>query len=706
MHAWNNYPLVRLIFPFMAGIIMAIHIDRDWFVPVIFILSQLLFGIILLLKGYYFISYSSRWLIGLWINIIFFLLGYEWTTINNEKFHSDHFRNTGSSKEYMMARVIGPVTEKPNSFKAILKVSYISDSSGWIQTKGKAVVYFEKDTAAYSINYGDVLLIRYNLNETSPPANPGEFNYKRYLANQQIYDQMYVPSDNWRILTTGICNPLHLMAYNLRDKFLDILKDKYLDADEFKVAAAILAGYDETLDPELRDAYSGAGAMHILCVSGLHVGVIYLVLSVILSFLKHHKLTRWLRVVLLIACIWVYALVTGLSPSVMRASIMITFVIIGNSMNRSKNIYNTLAASAFLLLVIEPYLITSVGFQLSYLAVLGIVSLQPIIYKAIYIKYWLPDKAWAIISVSVAAQAGTFPLAIYYFHQFPNYFIITNLVVIPLSSLIIYSGFFMVLTSMTRWISFVFAWSLKYTLLGLNHAVKFVDGLPGATTTGIYINEIECLILYGIAFILICLLIFRKKRIILFILSGIIFLVLSCTIRKISRMNQKIFVVYSVKGFRAYDFIYGEENIFLADSSLLTNQRKINYHIINHWYRRGIRNPSMAGFKEKEILSGRYDFICFKDIFIEFCGKRFCLADNTADFIIGKEKTRIDYLILSENAAISIADLNDIFDFKMVVFDASNSKWKIKKWEDECRVLGIRYHSVPGSGAFVCEFED
>ena len=246
----------------------------------------------------------------------------------------------------------------------------------------------------------------------------------------------------------------------MRDKLLNILKENGLKNNELAVASALILGYKDDLGEELKHSYSSAGATHVLAVSGLHVGIIFLVLNFLLNILDKNDRFKISKAILLICFLWAYATITGLSPSVVRAATMFSFVTIGKSFGKSSSIYNTLCASAFVLLVYNPYLIMEVGFQLSYLAVVGIVYFQSIIYKWIYVKNKFLKYIWMITSVSIAAQLTTFPLGLLYLHQSPTYLFASNLFVIPGAMLIIGLGILLFITSWIPLISGGIGWLL------------------------------------------------------------------------------------------------------------------------------------------------------------------------------------------------------------------------------------------------------
>ncbi|MCD4696616.1 MAG: ComEC family competence protein, partial [Bacteroidales bacterium] len=492
------------------------------------------------------------------------------------------------------------VTERPNSFKTIAKVKLAGDKNKPEKTTGKIMVYFEKGENAEKLNYGDLIVLNGRISEIPSPRNPGEFNYQRYLSNKGIYHSVFLKSENWGLIHKRNTFSLKAMGINIREKLLVILKDNGISGDEFAVASAILLGYDENLDAELKRQFSGAGAMHILCVSGLHVGIVYVILNGLLFFMNRKRSLRVIKVFILILLIWFYALITGFSPSVLRASTMFSFIILGRSVKRKTNIYNMLAASAFLLLVINPYILWEVGFQLSYLAVTGIVLLFKPVYGIFIPRNIILDKVWQITVVSLAATVATFPLSIYYFDQFPNLFLLTNLVAIPASILILYSGLAVIGFSFIPAISNLFGTILSLILKGLTISVGWIEGLSFATTRGIYITSIELILILLILASLYRVIIAKNKMpgtylvVLLFILS------ISFTNRRISNLHQEKIVVYHVNRFPAIEFIKGKKSVLLTDSLLIQNPTNLEYAIRGNQTKQGIEQNTPISIGEEE----------------------------------------------------------------------------------------------------------
>ncbi|MEA3477544.1 MAG: ComEC/Rec2 family competence protein [Bacteroidota bacterium] len=700
MIQWNHIPMIRLIIPLITGILVSVWIDPGPDIPFGYLLGIFILTSFLLLYGYHFISFRRRWVIGLFLQLHLMLLGVEMVNLHDDSENPSHFRNS-SPGTVMIVRVTEPVIIKANSVKSIFECMSVLDSTGWNPLQGLLLAYLKKDDRSAQIHYGDILILHAGWKAIKSPKNPHEFDYQRFMKYRGVCEQVYVHSDKWERLDADRGNPILAFAHGLQHKILKILQEQGLEGEEYKVASAILAGFRSDLDPELQEAFSGAGAMHILCVSGLHVGVIYLVLSSLLSLLKLRRRTNAIRNLALIALIWFYALVTGCSPSVMRASTMITFLILGGWLRRSPNTYNTLASSACLLLLIDPYMIMAIGFQLSYLAVIGIVVIQPFLYKAVYVRYWLPDKAWAIITVSIAAQAGTFPLAIYYFHQFPNYFILTNLLVIPLSSLIIYLGFMLLFSASWYWLANCLSWLLDHTIYGMNTCIHFINDIPGAVSKGLFLNAIDCLLVY---LMLIAMLVFigqKKKSCIIIFLACFSGILISFSTRKNEMLKQQEVIVYSIRGHRAYEFIKGKEHVVIVDSVLRDAESKMLYHVKNYWIRCGLEERFMFGDDILQTEQELKNLVFVHHNFVSFSGMRFLFIDKADQINHSKKKISVDVIILSHNVKLHVGKLQNAFDFDLLVFDASNAPWIVERWQAACLESGIRCHDVNSDGAYI-----
>ncbi len=437
--------------------------------------------------------------------------------------------------------------------------------------------------------------------------------------------------------------------------------------------------------------YASSGAMHVLAVSGLHVGIIFMVLNFFLSFLNSIKFGNYLKAFILIIALWIYALITGMSPSVLRATTMFSFIIIGGALKRDTNIYNTLAASAFVLLIYNPFIILQVGFQLSYAAVLGIVYLQPKLHNLYRPSFWLLDKVWAISAVSIAAQIATFPLGMFYFHQFPNYFLLSNLFVIPLATFIIGFGVFLFLISWYLPLSNLIVLVLNKLLLFLNFSVDWVQSLPHSLTVGVSVYKMETFLIYLIVILFIPAVIKRSFKLIKIAISLSVLLVIYQIYEKVTLQNQQYFIVYDVKGEQAIDFVDGSNNYFIADENLANNQSKMRFHIHHfRWERRVKKSTLIPKIFETNNYFRRDNYIQFFDKKILLLDKEFKKPTNISDL-------HFDYIVISNKAKLDLENITS----NQVIIDSSVPNYRWEQIKKECLKWDIPFYNVNTQGAYL-----
>jgi competence protein ComEC len=355
-----------------------------------------------------------------------------------------------------------------------------------------------------------------------------------------------------------------------------------------------------------------------------------------------------------------------------------------------------LAASAFVLLVFNPYLITEVGFQLSYIAVAGIVW----IYKPLS-NLFIPDNKivqfiWRITVVSFAATLTTFPLSLFYFHQFPFLFLVTNLIAIPFSMIIIYTGLLVLATSFVPSVSAIIGMLLSKFVWILNASVEYIEGLPFATYRGAFLSAVELLLIFSLTISIIVVLMNHRKSFVYLFLSFTLFLLSSFTFRKYESLKQRNIIVYDIGKVSAFQLTNGKKAILIADSAFLVDTANQEYHILNNLWMHGIKVFDRVDIAEENING----FVLKINSFIQFYEKRIFIVDEKIELFPSDDKIKVDYLILSHNSTIRVENLLRSIDFRKLIFDSSNSSWKVKQWKAECLEAGVDYYDVRERGAF------
>ena len=374
--------------------------------------------------------------------------------------------------------------------KAICTVNSILTKDSVVNHKESVLLFFNST----QVLEGDVLLVQTDLETIENKKNPGEFDVKSFWNNKDIYQIGFVGEDDYKLVKT-ITDPWwgkwnSIIRQFLTDKLRLILKGESLG-----VGVALLLGDKQLLSQEVRSSFSNAGAMHVLAVSGLHVGIVLFILMNILGRFSRFISTKY-AVVISILVIWIYAGITGFSPSVLRASFMFSVLAIAQLTGRNKSSMNVLFFSAFVLLMFNPLWIYDIGFQLSYLAMIGIFMLYEPIFKLFYFRNKWATKIWQGTAVGFAAQLITSPLTLYYFHQFPNYFILTNLGMMVFAGAILGLGLLFFAVSWSNLLAFLAGNLLKVGLIVMVIFVQWIDGIPFAVATGFQMSFMVLFLIY------------------------------------------------------------------------------------------------------------------------------------------------------------------------------------------------------------------
>ncbi|MFO7828204.1 MAG: ComEC/Rec2 family competence protein [Bacteroidales bacterium] len=683
----HQTPYLRFALPLIFGIVFQI-IFPDFNIPLI--IPAILISLVIYILHFsnqtqYF--YTNRiW--GFLVSVFIFILGIYLVKSRQES--KPYFKQT---EQTFITTVIKEPSEKENTFQTTLKVNFINDSTEWIPKQAQLLAYFEKDSSTENLQFGDQLVIKAYLNPVKHSGNPYTFNYKKYLAFRDIYYQTYIKSENFKVLMHNNGPWLYRFSHKIRKHLLNIYKQNNIDGNEFAVLSALTLGYKAELNPEIRDHFSTSGAMHILAVSGLHVGIIYIILARILFFLRRNKYGRVLQSLIIIFALFFYALLTGLSSSVLRATIMFSIISLGKIFVRQNNIYNTIFVSAFVMLLANPYSITDVGFQLSYMGVFSIIFFYPKIYGLFHVKYSFADKIWQLISVAIAAQIGTFPLSIYYFDQFPVYFILANIFIIPMAMILIYGAVTLFFLSFSDGIISFLAPAVKYITFGLNYAVKTISELPFSKIHQINVDLFQVIILIAVVLMVSFFIITKRLRYLR--LSILLFLLIPCysMVTKYLKSKELYFIIYNIPDVSAIDFVKHSKNQLYINKQATLDSQIIQYNILPFWQKQQIRKPEIRFINDH--IYHNYQFRNQKIIQIN--------NDSLFQYKTSKQLD-VDYIVLSENPNLDIKRLASYFNFKKVIFDSSNDFYTIKKWQQQSNELGIDYYTISEQGAFVKKF--
>ena len=686
---WKKAPFLRLLIPVICGILFQFYFKIP--INIIAVSAIILLPIFILFTFLpEAIRFRFKMIQGILISLFLILFGSLITWQKDVRNQPKWYGNFIDSGGFMVARINEPPVEKAKSFKALASVETVINKGVQRHTKGKILFYFFKDSASQKLKYGDRIIFEKPPTSIKNSGNPGAFDYVHYCAFQQIFQQVYFRKNEWKILKGTHANIYKSVIFTTRNYILQTLEKYIPGADESSLAKALLIGYRVDLDKDLVQAYSNVGVVHLIAISGLHLALIYYFLLWIFARIPVIKKSKFTQLILVLFCLWFFSLLTGAPASVLRSAVMFTFIAIGNSLDKQNSIYNSLAISAFVLLCYDPFMLWDVGFQLSYLAVLGIVIFQKYIYNWFHFKNKIFNWGWKLASVSLAAQLLTLPICIYYFHQFPLLFLLSNMIAIPLSTVTLWGCIAIIGISPIPFAALYLGKLVWISIWLLNHSVLLINWIPFSLWNGLSFSITDTILLYIIFISFLYCLIKKNKAALKFGIALTLFFTGMMTYKNWKSLHQKKMIVYNIPMNKAIDFIYGNKYYFIGDSNLNKNNLLVNYNL----------KPARISFMANQNSSASNNLFV-KNNFYQFDRCRILMIDTTLTYLPTPQKVNLDYIIISKNPRVNLANLASVFHCKTYIFDASNSSGKIEQWKKECEELHLHFHSVSEQGAFV-----
>jgi len=685
MEFLQRTPFFRLLLPFIIGIIGYQYVE---------FLHRTLYGLLglslLLVISSFLIQiparqYQFRWLFGCGILGFMFSLG---SFLSGEHEKANLFDHVNQKGIYRV-EITSPPIEKARSYRCIVDVIQYFDAL-WKPAHGQAILYFQKERQASKLRYGDILILETDFASPERLLNPDGFDYAAYLKRQGISATGYVSSARWQLSGKNTSFSIRRAADNCRNYLLDIYRNQHIRGDELAVLSALTLGYTDDLRPDIRAAYSATGVVHILSVSGMHVGIIYVVMVFLLGFMNKSRLLRVVKALFILIFLWVYAFITGMSPPVIRATLMFTFLAVATCLDRKSHIYNTIFMSMFTMLLVNPMYLFDVGFQLSYAAVLSIIFFKPVLDKLYTPTTKITRFTWTLLSVSLAAQLGTAPFTLYYFQQFPNYFIITNFIAIPLSTLIIYLAICLPVLSIIPFLSQWVALLLNKSVWLLNLMILYIQNLPYAVSH-ISLDIRQSLLVFLAIF---CLSGYYFSRKYAPLVVGLVSLLVACVFSlqvNFHTLTTRRVIVYAGQKNTHVSFINRNQNYVFS-----TDSQEIKRIAGSYWKNQKLAKPH---------------FLCHNNWFNEgfACYEGFKILILTENILKGKSTGKpleLDYLIIGNRLKPKMEQLLKCIRPQNVIVDRSISKWytgNIRQW---CKNSKIGFYSVAAQGAYILNIKD
>ncbi|MDO5970815.1 ComEC/Rec2 family competence protein [Flavivirga aquimarina] len=675
-----NFTIIKLtvclIIGIVAGHLFSVPLNISLYV------TAPLFVILLL---FYFIAkkqFTKTCWFGVFSFFVMICIGILTVNLHNEKNASTHYTKSTSIKNDSLKAITFRVRDvlKSGKFHDKYVIDLLEIDSN--KVTGKSLLNIQKDSLQTTLQVDDICVGKTTLKNVTPPLNPYQFDNKNYLEKKYIYHQLYISNLSLLKISSNT-HTLYGFANNIRNFINSKLKRYNFKSDELAIINALLLGQRQNISETIYSSYVNAGAIHILAVSGLHVGIILIILSFVFKPIEKFKHGKLIKTILLVAILWCFALIAGLSASVTRAVTMFSIMAIAINLKRPTNIYNTLAISMFIILLFKPLFLFDVGFQLSYLAVFYIVTVDPLIYKWWKPKSKIIDFYWHTFTVTFSAQLGIIPISLYYFHQFPSLFFISNLVIIPFLGFILGFGILIIVLAVLNLLP-QFITNIYGHIIGLmNDFVNWISRQESFLLKDIAFNFLYVLVSYLVILYLIKLLKKWQYSNLKHLLIAIIMFQSAVIYTNYNKRENEFIIFHKNRHSLIGNTTYNKITVAHDFDSLskTTNNTIRNYTIANHI--NTIQKDSLLPIyllKKKKLL----------------------VIDSLGIYTIKSFKP--DYLLLRQSPKINLNRVIDSIKPKYIIADGSNYRSYIKAWEIICKKRKLPFHQTGKKGAFVIEY--
>lgn len=675
MNVFSNIPFFKICIPFIAGILLALPFEQHsvYFKVLSFVFACLCVWYILQIKN----SKLKKLYLAV-ADVFLIVLGFTLTFYAQTKNHNIYYGNyVKASDTCTFVGVINDLpVEKEKTYKCRVQLLELKTQNGYRPIKGESICYLKKNASAKIPLPGETILFKGTLNEVPPPLNPYEFDYKSYLNYRNIYHTFFIDSSCYSVIKNQH-NLSSLWEFGLRAKarVISVLRNSDLSQDAFAICAALITGYDDEISKTTMTAFSKTGTLHVLSVSGLHTGLVYLILNFLFDLIDRKKRYKYMRFIIVVFVLWFIALLTGFSAPILRAVVMFNLLGVGNLFFRpsSKNQINILLVSAFILLLYNPLFIMDIGFLLSYFALFGLMYFQSKI-----ALLWQPanrviNSLWQTSCASIAATLSTLPITLYFFHQFPLWFIVCNIIVVPATFVLLLLAILLLfkLKFVTIIINFLMSWLMKFINLfsGQSSSIELID---------FTISDALFLSLLIIIFTLTL-----QKRSYRLALSTLLVLISWQVTAIFQSYDNKSKTLVSVYQLNKYNTVAVKNTIAVLVNQLDTSN--YNFHI----------KPHFTSFNNPVIKICNYNFINYKNLNI--------LLLNKKNYFPVVDFKTVNTLLIANNFKLKEDYLRNFANLKQVVVDGSNSNYVVNNVEKLCRKFNIAFYNTKQRGAYIVE---
>lgn len=661
-----NFTIIKLTCCLIIGILLGVYYSVGYSIALIAIAIGLLSWFVTFLMTDKKVKQSV--LLGIVTYVLMIIVGVLIITFHTHNNHKKHYTN--------MVELGSPQNMKIHVYKTLKQTKFYKKYLGEViavnSNKSTGIILINSDSTQ-TIDIDDVLYATIKLTDIQTSLNPHQFDYRAYMQRQQVYNQLFLDSKNSIVLKKK--PSVYGKAQTVRKQINTTLVEHSVSEQNLSVINALLLGQRQEVSKATYKSFTTSGAVHILAISGLHIGLLLVLLNMVfkpVTYLKHGKLLASICIILLL---WLYAFLVGLSPSVVRAVTMFSLFTVAIYSNRITNTYNTLVLSAFILLICDPYYLFDIGFQMSYAAVFAIIWIKPL-----FDRWWQPKniitkRLWDVFSVTIAAQLGVLPLSLFYFHQFPGLFFISNMVIIPILGVLLGLGIVTLMFAYYGWVPGVLFHLFNECVSWLIKFVTFIATQEQFIFEQISFNTWNMITVY---IMIVCGVLlwysFSCKRVVFMLMSIVSVQLVFLSNKWVAQSDE--FIVFNQYKATCIGVKYGQN--FKYDSRNLNYMRHVETYMVNEFVKKSVQDSlkNVYVFNEQTIL----------------------VIDEKAVY---NTSFQPEVILLTASPKLNLERLISVLQPKQVVVDNTNYKSYVEKWKQTCMSHNVPFYVTNTQGAYV-----
>ena len=674
---WERAPFFRILVPFAAGI-FCYELSSEVSVTIVGI--ALLAAAIIYLALH--LANKNKNLISFaLINLIFVCSGYMLCHIDDIRNNDAWYGNNNRPEATALVRITDMPAEKENTWKLNVEVVSMMKAGKPIPAAGKGFIYLYKDVMPMMLHKGDSIWVPGNWRPIQNAGNPYEFDYAAYCRHNNIYGQQFCSSQEVRLYSAN--DPAATSAIDRLHNWCTEQLDLYVTNSKARgLIQAMLLGDEVNLDEDTRQSFAETGIVHVIAISGGNVMIFFTFISALLWWMKDRK-HLWVKYLIALPLVWFYVVMAGSSPSAIRAAIMFSLLAFGIMFQKNNNSLNQLFATAFLLLCAQPSWLYSAGFQLSFVAVLSIIIFYTPIYKLIpRPKYWVSHRVWQAIAASLAAEILVAPIVIYYFHNFPVFFLVANVLAFAFMEVVLLAGIAIILLSFIPVLAHIIGAITIRLVVIFGKLIGMLQYFNPPSFRSLSLSAWELLLLYiaisGIAFFIL-----RKQKPALFAgLGALCLFLLSSCFGEWANLHQQHLVVYNAGKGNHIERIDGKYCRVLHTDTAAA--KKIAY----------ATTPAHIQWQaERAAQTNKNE--------IQLVGSKKVLLLNAP--VTGSIAFPVDDVIINYTGAVDLKKLMDVFSPEHIVIGNNYSRQQIESIVKASTGTHAPLHIIAWDGAFVVD---